>query len=145
MEALNGLFRRADQNNMFSSLQAPAIKHRLPLYADNLVIFLSLEAKDVRLTRAMVEFFAGASGLHTNLTKCQLTPIRCTEEQIACLAMVSLPVGQFLVQILGCATVNLQAQEERLDSIGGCSGRQTAYMEIQVHVTCLHGNPSSCH
>jgi hypothetical protein len=34
--------------------------------------------------------------------------------------MVSLPVGQFLVQILVCATVNLQAQEERLDSIGGC-------------------------
>jgi hypothetical protein len=37
-----------------------------------------------------------------------------------CLAMVSMPVGQFPVQI---PTVNPQVEEERLDSIGGCSGR----------------------
>jgi hypothetical protein len=51
---------------------------------DDLVIFLSSEAKDNRLVRAIHEFFTDASGLHTNLTKCQFTPIRCTEEQISC-------------------------------------------------------------
>jgi hypothetical protein len=38
--------------------------------------------KDIRLARAILEFFAGISGLRTNLCKCQFTPIRCTEEKI---------------------------------------------------------------
>jgi hypothetical protein len=51
MEALKGLFRHADQNELFSSLRAPAIKYRLSLYADDLVIFLRLEVKDIGLTQ----------------------------------------------------------------------------------------------
>jgi hypothetical protein len=70
MEALNGLFRWVDQNGLLSSLRAPAIKHHLSLYANDLVIFLSPEAKDIRLAWDILEFFIGASGLHTNLTKC---------------------------------------------------------------------------
>jgi hypothetical protein len=30
----------------------------------------------------MLDIFAAASGLHTNISKCQFTPIRCTQEQI---------------------------------------------------------------
>jgi hypothetical protein len=81
MEALNGLFRHADQSGLFLPLCGPAIKYRLSLYADDLVIFL--RPKDIRLTQAILEFFAGVSGLHTNLSKSPFTPIRCTEEHIA--------------------------------------------------------------
>jgi hypothetical protein len=49
MEALNGLFHRADLNDLLSPLRAPSIKFRLSLYADDLVIFLLLEEKDIRL------------------------------------------------------------------------------------------------
>jgi hypothetical protein len=51
MEALKGLFRHVDQNELFSPLRAPAIKYRLSLYADDLVIFLRPEVKDIGLTQ----------------------------------------------------------------------------------------------
>jgi hypothetical protein len=38
--------------------------------------------QDLLLLRAMLAIFAAASGLHTNISKCQFTPIRCTQEQI---------------------------------------------------------------
>jgi hypothetical protein len=47
MEAPNGLFRRVDLNDLLSPLCAPSIKFRLSLYADDLVIFLLLEEKDI--------------------------------------------------------------------------------------------------
>jgi hypothetical protein len=83
MEALNGLFRQADLNGMFSPLRAPSIKFRLSLYVNDLVIFLVLEKKDIRLARAILEFFASAFGLHTNLSKCQFSPIKCIDDHIA--------------------------------------------------------------
>jgi hypothetical protein len=55
----------------------------LSLYVDDLVIFLVLEKKDIRLARAILEFFASAFGLHTNLSKCQFSPIKCTDDHIA--------------------------------------------------------------
>jgi hypothetical protein len=49
MEALNGLFWHAEQSGRFTPLHAPAIKFCMSLYADDLVIFLRPEAKDIRL------------------------------------------------------------------------------------------------
>jgi hypothetical protein len=53
------------------------------LYADDLVIFVAPAGQDLLLLRAMLDTFVAASGLHTNISKCQLTPIRCTQEQIS--------------------------------------------------------------
>jgi hypothetical protein len=47
MEALNGMFRHAEQSKRFSPLHAPAIKYRL--YDDDLVIFLKPLERDIRL------------------------------------------------------------------------------------------------
>jgi hypothetical protein len=80
MEALNGLFQHAEHIGQFAPPHAPAMKFHLLLYADDLVIFLRLQAKDIRLARAILEFFTGVSVLHTNLSKSQFTPIRCIEE-----------------------------------------------------------------
>jgi hypothetical protein len=64
MEALSGLFRHAERSGKFAPLCAPTIKYRMSLYADDLVIFLRPEAKDIRLARAILEFFTVVSGLH---------------------------------------------------------------------------------
>jgi hypothetical protein len=37
----------------------------------------------IKLLKAILEVFVRASSLHTNVSKCQLTPIRCFEDQIA--------------------------------------------------------------
>lgn len=82
MEVLNAIIIQADQCNLFQSLRPDRIRFRVSLYADNLVIFLSLHRKDLKLIYAILEAFARASGLRTNVDKCQFTPIRCTEDQI---------------------------------------------------------------
>ena len=55
----------------------------MSLYADDLVLFLAPTLEDFRCIRAILDLFAGASGLITNLDKCLISPIRCSEEDIA--------------------------------------------------------------
>jgi len=54
----------------------------MSLYADDLVLFLAPTLEDFRCIRAILDLFAGASGLITNLDKCLISPIQCSEEDI---------------------------------------------------------------
>jgi hypothetical protein len=83
IEALYCIFKLADVCSLLKPLQSASIKFELSLYANDLVIFLSLENQDLLCVRAIMDAFIGASGLQTNISKCQLTPISCTEDQIA--------------------------------------------------------------
>ena len=83
MEVLNSLIIEADRRRIFSRLSGMVIQHRASLYADDLVVFLSPTAHDLGCLRAILECFAGASGLVTNVDKCLASPIRCSEEDIA--------------------------------------------------------------
>jgi hypothetical protein len=61
---------------------------RMSLYADDLVIFLLPKPEDFTCLRAVLDLFAGASGLITNLDKCLISPIRCSEDDIAAVHQV---------------------------------------------------------
>jgi hypothetical protein len=82
MELLNALFRRVDGMHILSPLRPSSIRHRASLYADNLVAFIVPLEQDVRAVGEILQLFAGASGLHTNVGKCQFTQIQCTTDQI---------------------------------------------------------------
>jgi hypothetical protein len=82
MDALNALFQLIDNRSLFCSLHVPSIRHRLSLYADDLVIFTVLDEQDLRLVRVILVVFAGPSGLHTNISKCHSTVIQCSTGQI---------------------------------------------------------------
>jgi hypothetical protein len=71
MEDLNALFRLTDSWGVLTSLRAPAIRYRLSLY----VIFIMPSVWDLCYVRAMLETFAGASGLCSNISKSQFTLI----------------------------------------------------------------------
>jgi hypothetical protein len=47
-----------------------------------LIIFVAPTEADFTIARAIMDTFAEVSDLGTNVNKCQLTPIRCTDEQI---------------------------------------------------------------
>jgi len=79
MEVLNALLRLADEKGLLRALH-PKVKERAFLYADDVIIFLSPVEQDLVLTRVMLEIFAGASGLKTYLSKCQVSPIQCDLE-----------------------------------------------------------------
>jgi hypothetical protein len=82
MEALNVLFRLVDSWGILLSLRAWAIRYRLSLYADDLVIFVIPAEQDLRCIQAILQVFGQASGLCSNISKSQFTPIQSTEELI---------------------------------------------------------------
>lgn len=82
MDVLNALISEADRRSELTPLPGNTIKHRASVYADDLVVFLVPSARDFTYIRQLLDLFAGASGLSTNLDKCTMTPIRCSEEMI---------------------------------------------------------------
>jgi len=69
----------AEERGLFRALH-PKIKERAFMYADDVIIFLSPQQQDLVLTRGILEIFAGASGLRTNMSKCLISPIQCDLE-----------------------------------------------------------------
>jgi hypothetical protein len=83
MEALNSLIKEADRRNAFTPLPGRAIANRASLYVDDLVLLLTPRSEDLHCLRRILQLFAGASGLVTNIEKCVATPICCTDEMVA--------------------------------------------------------------
>lgn len=67
---------------MLTPLLGNVIKYHASVYADDLVIFLAPSVQDFNCIRHILELFAGASGLSTNLEKCTITLIRCSNDDI---------------------------------------------------------------
>lgn len=67
---------------MLTPLPDKAVKCRASVYADDLVVFLHPSAQDFTCIRQFLDLFAGASDLSTNLDKCTMTPILCSQEDI---------------------------------------------------------------
>jgi hypothetical protein len=83
MEVLNAMVAAANCRGLLSPLPGSHFGQRMSLYADDLVLFLVPKPEDFSCIHAILDLFAGASGLITNLDKCLLSPIRCTEEEVA--------------------------------------------------------------
>jgi hypothetical protein len=81
MEVLSALIHKADEFGLLQPLGANAIPHRAALYADDLILFARPVDQDLHLLRDIFGMFEGAFGLGCNLAKCQLVPIRCTDQQ----------------------------------------------------------------
>ena len=73
MEVLNALIIEADRQGQLTPLPGNAIRHRASIYADDLVLFLAPTALDCACIRQLLDLFAGASGLVTNMAKCTIT------------------------------------------------------------------------
>jgi hypothetical protein len=67
---------------LFSSLTKGGLRHRTLMYADDVVTFVWPARLDLLTCSAIVEDFAVASGLCTNLAKCSIHPIRCSPKQV---------------------------------------------------------------
>jgi len=79
MEVLNSLINLAVQKELMTRLH-PKIDEMAYLYADDVVVFSAPNQQDLILLRGILEIFAGASGLRTNMQKCRISPIQCDLE-----------------------------------------------------------------
>jgi hypothetical protein len=83
MDVLNSLFKHTDNARLLTPLQPRVMKYRLFLYADDLVVFIAPVLQDVRVVRAVLQVFATWLGLRTNIAKCTITPIQCSDDDVA--------------------------------------------------------------
>jgi hypothetical protein len=103
MEVLNAIISEADHRGVFVPLP-PKIKHHASVYADDLVILLSPCAQDFSTIRHVLDLFAGVSGLSTNVDKCIITPICCSNKQMEEIRQIfPCKVQDFPTKYLGAA------------------------------------------
>lgn len=102
MEVLKALFAEADRRGVLTPLPTTSIRYRASVYADDLVIFVAPSARDFACICDILRLFAGASGLETNVDKCTITSIRCTQSDIDEVTQVfPCRVQEFPVKFLG--------------------------------------------
>jgi len=83
MESLNSLFKEADRRGVLSPLHGRTISSRTSMYADDVVLLVAPTREDFQSIQQILQLFAGASGLITNVNKCVVSPIHCTSDQLA--------------------------------------------------------------
>ena len=101
MYVLCHIINKAAEQNMLQPLARRALRHRISLYADDVVLFLRPSA-DIEITLDILQLFGTASGLTTNLQKSSVLPIQCSEDDKVFL-QESLPcqISEFPCKYLG--------------------------------------------
>jgi hypothetical protein len=75
MECFNVIVTMTEARGLFFLLGTSAIKHCISLYADDVVVFVSLIETDLLLIRSILELFFRATVLVVNFVKSQEFPI----------------------------------------------------------------------
>jgi hypothetical protein len=73
----------AEGAGLLQPLATRSVHHRVSMYADDVVLFLRLAAEDIATIVDILHLFGEASGLHNNVQKSNVYPIRCDESDIA--------------------------------------------------------------
>jgi hypothetical protein len=103
MDVLAVMFDAAVHVGTLPALPA-GLKHRVLLYADNVVVFARPD-EELGVIRALLEYFGDASGLHVNYGKSAAAPIRCDEEAVDAISNnLQCPVRNFPCTYLGFDT-----------------------------------------
>lgn len=79
MEPLHQLFKYAQGLQLITTLNNKCERFQFSLYADDAAVFIRPEKQDFEVLKIILEIFAQASGLHTNLEKTEIYPIRCDD------------------------------------------------------------------
>jgi hypothetical protein len=102
MDVLHLMLERAAAVGLLTELSASGFRHRTSMYADDVVTFIRPTEVDLRACTQIVEDFGVALGLRTNLAKCLLHPIRCSQDQVALASSIlGCEVASFPFKYLG--------------------------------------------
>lgn len=124
MEVLAGLIRWADSQAFFSLLGCAAVRSRVSLYADDVVVFITPTREELVAVKTILNIFGSASGLYTNMYKSVATPIAYSQQDLQLVAEVlSCTIGAFPCRYLGIplSTRKLRRSEEHIiiDKVAG--------------------------
>jgi hypothetical protein len=82
LECFNTMIKLADVEGFLRPLWPSSIKQRVSLYADDVVVFLSLLELDLTMIREILVLFRRVTGLATNLSKSKTFLIHCSADQL---------------------------------------------------------------
>jgi hypothetical protein len=155
MECFSVLIITAKACGLFFPLRTSVIKHCISLYADDMVVFVSLVEMDLLLIKAILGLFFRVMGLVANYVKSQAFPIHCDaqhmdliSELLGCV-VASFPYTYLRVPLLS-ARVPKAAMQPLVDKVANCilawkgrllngSGRlvlvQSTLCAIPVHIS----------
>jgi hypothetical protein len=67
MEVLHAMIRKADEWSLLNPFGVYEIPFRTSLYTDDIVLFVSPDARDLQIAKVIFDAFHGASGLACNV------------------------------------------------------------------------------
>lgn len=82
LDVLNSIVAKADSLGLLRPLASRPLGHRMSLYADDVVLFMTTGTMDMALIKAILRKFGQATGLHTNLANSSILPIICDEGKV---------------------------------------------------------------
>jgi hypothetical protein len=88
MDVLAAMFHAAEQAGVPAEISSLGLKHRVSLYADDIVVFARPLENELVVVREVLACFAAASGLAVNFAKSSVAPIRYQEALLADIAPV---------------------------------------------------------
>ncbi|KAM0910526.1 hypothetical protein ACQ4PT_014089 [Festuca glaucescens] len=102
MNVVSAMFSASEQRGLLSDLKQFGIRHRVSLYANDVVIFAKPTAHELEVVVGILDCFGAASRLIVNYAKSIAIPIRCTPGIILRIApSLPCPLGQFPCKYLG--------------------------------------------
>jgi hypothetical protein len=82
MDMLAAMFRMAERSGVLSNLGTTRLKHRVSLYADDVVVFARPGEDELIAVRGILDYFSEASRLKVNFAKSVVAPIYCPETAV---------------------------------------------------------------
>jgi hypothetical protein len=82
IDVLSHMVAKFAELELLQSLSRLALQHQISLYADDVALFLCLEAADIQVTMDNLQLFGESSGLKTNQHKSNVLPIGCGTPKI---------------------------------------------------------------
>lgn len=125
MDVLNHFFKWIQEQGFLSP--TPGLgSFRLSLYADDLVLFVTPEQRDLEVIKVALHIFGLASGLFSNLEKSVATLMHCSAEDMERVqSVLAFGVEQFPCRyVLGDPPLCIQAKARRHAAAhrqGGCA------------------------
>jgi hypothetical protein len=101
MEPLHRLFNKAQEWRLLKELSPACDTFRVSLFADDVAVFIRPSEQDWLVTNAILNLFAEASDLYTNIVKTKCFPISCQEISLDFLTNASCVVSELPCSYLG--------------------------------------------
>jgi hypothetical protein len=102
MDVLPAMFRFVEDAGALSDLSSIGIRHRVSLYADDVIVFARPNAEELTAVWRTLGCFAAASGLHGNYSKSSAPPIQCSPEVLqTAMDVLPCPLGSLPCSYMG--------------------------------------------